>query len=173
MSWQQQAICKNPPCPNQNNQSEPGGESDGVSIPAPAHVASHSPSGACANSVKRCIFSERTQWRTNNHQSTKQWENCPSLLCQQQLTTKTSKQKKTNDETQAKTERIRPSDAAGWGFREELERSGEGGGGTWKLYSKLSFQAKSTLFSILPTAALRGSVLYSKDGFWWRWMRSS
>ncbi len=39
----------------------------------------------------------------------------------------------------------------GKGFGDELERSGEGGGGTWKLYS-LKF---STLFSILPTATLR------------------
>ncbi len=34
-------ICKNPPRPNQNNQSEPGGVSD--SFTAPAHVVGSSP----------------------------------------------------------------------------------------------------------------------------------
>ncbi len=37
------AICKNPLHPNQSNQSEPGGVSDGVSIHAPAHAAGSSP----------------------------------------------------------------------------------------------------------------------------------
>ncbi len=37
------AICKNPPRPNQNNQSEPGGVSDGVSITVPAYAAGSSP----------------------------------------------------------------------------------------------------------------------------------
>ncbi len=37
------AICKNPPHPNQNNQSEPGEVSDGVSITAPAHATDSSP----------------------------------------------------------------------------------------------------------------------------------
>ncbi len=52
-------------------------------------------------------------------------------------------------------ERIRLSCSVGRGFGDDLEHSTEGRGGTWKLYSKiLNFQAQSTLFSILPTAAL-------------------
>ncbi len=42
-------------------------------------------------------------------------------------TTKTSKQKKTNEEKQAKKTEL--------DFGDELEHSGERGGGTWKLYS--------------------------------------
>ncbi len=68
-------------------------------------------------------------------------------------TTKTSKQKTTNEEKQANK---KESDSAGRGFGGELERSGERGGGTWKLHS-----FKSTLFSILPTSALSISISIS------------
>ncbi len=49
-------------------------------------------------------------------------------------TTNTSKQKKTNEEKQAKKKELDLSDSAGRGFGDELERSRERGGGTWKLY---------------------------------------
>ncbi len=62
--------------------------------------------------------------------------------------TKTSKQKKTNEEKQAKKKEL--DRAALWGGALEagLECSGERGGGTWKLQW-------FKLFSILLTSALR------------------
>lgn len=36
-------ICKSPPCLNENNQSEPGGVCNGVSVTAPAHCAAPLP----------------------------------------------------------------------------------------------------------------------------------
>ncbi len=54
-------ICKKSLQPDQNNQSEPEGVSDGVSVIAPAHAAGISPPPACSHSVKLSIFSEQTQ----------------------------------------------------------------------------------------------------------------
>ncbi len=62
--------------------------------------------------------------------------------------TTNSKQKKTNEEKQ---ETIRPSCSAGRGFGGRLEHSGERPGSC----TCSNFQAKSTLFPILPTAALK------------------
>ncbi len=54
-----------------------------LSITAPAHARVVFLPHACANSVKHRIFSEQTQWRTNNYRITKQWENCQQHLTQQ------------------------------------------------------------------------------------------
>lgn len=41
-----------------------------------------------------------------NDQTTKQWENCPSHLCQQQLTLQLNKQKKPSEEKQTKKKEL-------------------------------------------------------------------
>ncbi len=84
------AIYENPPQPMQNNQSEPGGVSDRVSIPAPAHAVGSSFPRACANW-------EQTQWQANkqppNNQAMRQLPIPPLPITAYML--KTSKQNKT------------------------------------------------------------------------------
>ncbi len=59
-------------------------------------------------------------------------------------TTKTSKQKKTNEEKQAKKKELNRAALRGGAFEAGLERSREGGGGTWKLYYS-NFEVHSPL----------------------------
>ncbi len=82
----------------------------------------------CAHPVNLHIFSERTQWQTNNHHTTKQWENRPSLLCRQQLT----------QQRQVKT-------------RRPVKKS--------ELKKRELYRATSSLFSNLPTSALKVQLL--------------
>ncbi len=99
-------ICKNPPCPNHNNQSE---QEENLTV-SPAHAAGSAPPPTGANS-------KRTQWQTCKQALNKQ------AIRKQQLTVNRSRQKKTNEEKQAK--------------KKELDRCGEGlwRGKTWKLHS--------------------------------------
>ncbi len=75
------------------------------------------------------------------------------LLSTTDYTTKTSKQKKTNEEKQAKKKELDRATLQGGALETSWNaaaREGEGPGSC----TRSNFQAKSTLFSILPTTAL-------------------
>ncbi len=95
------AVCKNPLCPNQNNQLDQ------------------------EEYLMECQSLHRVQ--PPNNQAMRKLPIHP--LSTTAYMTKTSKQKETNEEKQAKKRRIRPSSAEGRGFGDELEGSGERGEG--------------------------------------------
>ncbi len=101
---------------------------------------------ACFHSVKPHIFSERMQWRTSNHRTTKQWENCPSLLCQQQFT----RQRQVNRQRPMEKSKLKwKSCSAGRGFgcRARVQRRGR-----WRDLEVVLFKIVKLVHSLLnPT----------------------
>ena len=100
---------------------------------------------------RACTNLEQTHWWTckqpMNNQAMRKLPIPP--LSTTAYTTKTSKQKKTNEEKQAKKKELDQAALRGGALEASWSAAvmeGEGPG---------SFQAKSTLFSILPTSALR------------------
>ncbi len=139
---------------NQNNQSEPGGVSDGVSVTACAHSEGSSP----PLHMPSLGQAQYLQWA--DPMADKQLPNNQAmrklLLPPLPITTyptKTSKQKKINDEKQAKKSKLDRAVLQGGALDvswSAAEREGEWPG---------SFEAKFTLFSILLTSALTDLIL--------------
>ncbi len=136
------SICMNPLHLNQNNQSEPEGVSDGVSI-----TALHLPSPAHALTWSSSVSSVSGH---NGGQTATKQPNNEKTLPTTAFTTKTSKKNNTNKEKQAEKNQLATLRGRfwmqGWSV---VEREGPGS------CTLSNFQAESTLFLNLSTSAVR------------------